>query len=55
MELVTDREVAAVPVAHRVTWFIPDRPVNGGTVFKRPDEEDLVQCVASLSGGGSNQ
>lgn len=21
---------------HRVVWFAPDRPVNGGTVFVRP-------------------
>ena len=23
---------------HKVTWFAPDRPVEGGTIYVRPDE-----------------
>lgn len=26
---------------HRVNWFAPDRPVNGGTVFARPTEDTM--------------
>jgi hypothetical protein len=28
---------AEEPTAHRVTWFGPDRPVEGGTVNVRPE------------------
>jgi hypothetical protein len=30
---------ATDPTAHRVTWFGPGRPVDGGTVFERPAGE----------------
>lgn len=27
-------------IRHRVRWFTPpDRPVEGGTVFRRPDDD----------------
>lgn len=26
---------------HRITWFHPDRPVDGGTTYVRPDDPQL--------------
>ncbi len=55
MELMTDRDIPAVPAAHRVTLFVPDRPVDGGTVFKRPpaDESTRYDPVAVDGGVGT--
>lgn len=30
------QEVSGQCVAHLVTWFVPNRPVEGATVFVRP-------------------
>lgn len=51
MEHVIGRDIAAVPTAHRVTWFVPDRPVDGGTVFKRPDVDAEVDSATTLAEG----
>jgi hypothetical protein len=38
--------------AQRITWFIPpDRPVEGGTVFVRPESETQVVAEDSAPGG----
>ena len=34
--------------AHRVTWFAPDRPVDGGTVFVRPDTPETPMTPAEI-------
>jgi hypothetical protein len=54
MEIVTGGDIAAVPAAHRVTWFVPDRPVDGGTVFKRPVVQAEVDSPTSLSEGDTD-
>jgi hypothetical protein len=41
-------------VAHRVTWFAPDRPVDGGTLFIRPESKDPGDGVGVDSGSGSD-
>ena len=32
------------PADHRVTWFAPDRPVGGGTIYVRPPADDCECC-----------
>ena len=34
--------------AHQITWFAPDRPVDGGTVYKRPALETAVESSDAL-------
>ena len=34
--------------AHRVTWFAPKRPVDGGTIFVRPDTPETPMNRAEL-------
>lgn len=38
MALDDGQDEAQRAVAHRVTWFAPDRPVEGVTVFVRPTQ-----------------
>jgi|tagenome__1003787_1003787.scaffolds.fasta_scaffold19599252_1 hypothetical protein len=39
------------PAAHQITWFAPDRPVDGGTVYKRPAPQDTDQSADALPDG----
>ncbi len=32
-----EEDAAEASDGHRIAWFAPERPVNGGTVFIRPD------------------
>jgi hypothetical protein len=36
--------------AHRVTWFTPDRPVEGATVFVLPASDESDDQVGDRSG-----
>ncbi len=38
MPLDTGSEEVADAPGHRASWFSPERPVNGGTVFLRPSQ-----------------
>jgi hypothetical protein len=54
MEFMTGRDISAVPAAHRVTFFVPDRPVDGGTVFKRPVVEVSADPATALPEGDAD-
>jgi hypothetical protein len=36
-----DTERTQPASAHRITWFAPERPVENGTVFVRPEQATL--------------
>ncbi len=46
---VDERAEESTDSAHRVTWFGPKRPVDGGTVFVKPlaDSESDVELRAT--------
>lgn len=46
MRVDSGRVNADSQVVYRVTWFVPDRPVDGGTVYLRPPAEDAVDAAA---------
>jgi len=46
MQLETGR-LNAEPQVYRVTWFAPDRPVDGGTVYIRPPAEEAAPEVGA--------
>jgi len=33
---------------HRVTWFHPNRPVEGNTIYTRPDKEPPMSLASKL-------
>jgi len=37
MSTDASQELTSPAAAHRVTWFAPERPVENGTVFLRPE------------------
>jgi hypothetical protein len=37
MSLDTGEEQAQSAPAHRISWFAPERPVENGTVYVRPE------------------
>lgn len=42
-----DRTDETTEDSHRVVWFAPDRPVEGVTVYVRPDTIDADHCPTS--------
>jgi beta-N-acetylglucosaminidase len=50
MKFETGRENVGHQVAHRVTWFAPDRPVDGGTLFIRPEFDNSADVAEENSG-----
>ena len=38
------------PDTHHITWFAPDRPVTGGTVYTRDDSGDDPSGPSDLDG-----
>jgi hypothetical protein len=32
----------AAPLPHKVSWFAPERPVEGNTIYVRPDSEPTL-------------
>ena len=53
MEFEDDRGKLELQVAHQVTWFVPDRPVDGGTLFLRPESDNVAEGVGGDHSGRS--
>lgn len=41
------------PTGHRILWFAPDRPVDGGTIFVRNGENEVDQPAHEVGTAGS--
>lgn len=52
MSLDADRTDESTEIAHQVVWFAPDRPVEGVTVFVRPDGVSDDQGAETPAEGG---
>jgi hypothetical protein len=51
MPLDDGQEPGLLSTGHRVAWFAPDRPVEGGTVFVRPTAaNESADCIPRSAG-----